>query len=94
MDEAGIDRAFLISYMPVQVIAHDTPEKREHMLGGQHYLTKDSFVRMWRQHPDRVSRLADSIDPRVPGLRVSVVDRRHLVSPARRKESARVHRCD
>ena len=68
MDEAGIDKAFLISYTPVDVMAHYRLEKREQMLAVfQHYLTKDYFVRMWQQHPDRFVWFADSIDPRVPG---------------------------
>ena len=33
----------------------------------QHYLTKDHFIRVWSQHPDRFFWFSDSIDPRVPG---------------------------
>lgn len=68
MDEAGIEKAFLISYTPVDVMAHYPPEKRDHMITVfQHYLTKDFFIRVWEQHPDRFCWFADSIDPRVPG---------------------------
>ena len=68
MDEAGIDKAFIISYTPVDVMAHYPAEKRERMLVVfQHYLSKDYFVRMWQQNPDRFVWFADSIDPRVPG---------------------------
>jgi predicted TIM-barrel fold metal-dependent hydrolase len=68
MDEAGIDRAFLISYTPVDVMAHYPPERRDHMLAVfQHYLTRDHFIRVWENHPDRFIWFADSIDPRVPG---------------------------
>jgi predicted TIM-barrel fold metal-dependent hydrolase len=68
MEEAGIGRAFLISYTPVDVMAHYPPERRSHMVSVfQHYLTKEYFVRLWRQHPDRFVWFADSVDPRVPG---------------------------
>lgn len=68
MDAAGIAKAFLISYTPVDVMAHYPPDTRESMVATfQHYLTKDYFVRMWQQHPDRFIWFADSIDPRVPG---------------------------
>lgn len=68
MDRAGIDKAFIISYTPVDVMAHYPLEERAHKLAVfQHYLTKEYFVRMWRQHPDRFVWIADSIDPRVPG---------------------------
>ena len=68
MDQAGIDRAFLISYTPADVMAHFPPERREHMVAVfQHYLTKDYFVRFCEEHPDRFAFFADSIDPRVPG---------------------------
>lgn len=68
MDEAGIARAVLISYTPVDVMAHYPPAVRADRLATfQHYLTKDYFVRTWQQHPDRFWWVADSIDPRVPG---------------------------
>jgi predicted TIM-barrel fold metal-dependent hydrolase len=68
MDEAGIDKAFIISYTPVDVMAHYPPDKRDHMVAVfQHYLTKDYFVRAWAEHPNRFVWFADSIDPRVPG---------------------------
>ncbi|MBM3265257.1 MAG: amidohydrolase [candidate division Zixibacteria bacterium] len=68
MDEAGIDRAFLISYTPVDVMAHYPPDRREHMVAVfQHYLTKAHFMAVRDRHPDRFYWFADSIDPRVPG---------------------------
>ena len=68
MDEAGIDKAFLISYTPVDVMAHYAPDQREHKLAVfQHYLTREYFIRIWQQHRDRFAWFADSIDPRVPG---------------------------
>ena len=68
MDEAGIDRAFLISYTPVDVMAHYPPDRRDHMVSVfQHYLTRDHFIRIRDRHPDRFLWFADSIDPRVPG---------------------------
>ncbi len=68
MDEAGIQKAFLISYTPVDVMAHYPPDRRDHMVAVfQHYLTKDHFIRVSEQHPDRFCWFADSIDPRVPG---------------------------
>jgi predicted TIM-barrel fold metal-dependent hydrolase len=68
MDEAGIDRAFLISYTPVDVMAHYPPDRRDHMVSVfQHYLTKEHFIGVWDRHPDRFCWFADSIDPRVPG---------------------------
>ena len=68
MDEAGIDKAFLISYTPVDVMAHYTLERRDHMVAVfQHYLRRDYFIEVWQRHPDRFSWFADSIDPRVPG---------------------------
>ena len=49
-------------------MAHYPAEERDHKLAVfQHYLTKEYFVRMWRQHPDRFMWFSDSIDPRVPG---------------------------
>jgi len=68
MDEAGIDKAVLLSYTPVDVMAHYPPERRDHMVATfQHYLTRDYFIKTWRAHPDRFFWFADSIDPRVPG---------------------------
>jgi predicted TIM-barrel fold metal-dependent hydrolase len=68
MGEAGIDRAFLISYTPVDVMAHYPPEVRDDRLATfQHYLTREYFVRTWQQYPDRFWWFSDSIDPRVPG---------------------------
>ena len=68
MDEAGIDRAFLISYTAVDVMAHYHPDKRDHLVAVfQHYLTKDYFIRVWEGNPDRFAWFADSIDPRVAG---------------------------
>lgn len=68
MDEAGIGKAFLISYTPVDVMAHYPPEKRAQMVSTfQHYLTKDYFVRTWQENPDRFVWFANSVDPRVPG---------------------------
>lgn len=68
MDEAGIDRAFLISYTPIDVMAHYAPEDRDHKVAVfQHYLRRDHFIEVWERHPDRFSWFADSIDPRVPG---------------------------
>lgn len=68
MDEAGIQKAFLISYTPVDVMAHYPPDRRDHMVAVfQHYLTKDHFIRVWEQRPDRFCWFADSVDPRVPG---------------------------
>ena len=68
MDAAGIDKAFLISYTPVDVMAHYAPERRDHMVAVfQHYLRRDYFIEVWQRHPDRFYWFADSIDPRVPG---------------------------
>lgn len=68
MDEVGIDKAFLISYTPVDVMAHYSPEKRDHMLAVfQHYLSKDHAIRVWSEHRDRFFWFSDSVDPRVPG---------------------------
>ncbi|MDP6113573.1 MAG: amidohydrolase family protein [Planctomycetota bacterium] len=68
MDAAGIEKTILISYTPVDVMAHYPPEKRDHMLAVfQHYLTVEYFVQVWQEHPDRFIWFADSIDPRVPG---------------------------
>lgn len=68
MDEAGIDRAFLISYTPIDVMAHYAPERRDHMIAVfQHYLRRDYFLETWEHHPDRFWWFADSVDPRVPG---------------------------
>ncbi len=68
MDEAGIGKAFLISYTPVDVMAHYSPDQRDHKVAVfQHYLRKDYFIQVWEQHPDRLFWFADSIDPRVPG---------------------------
>lgn len=68
MDEAGIERAFLISYTPVDIMAHYPPERRDHMVAVfQHYLRRDYFVEVWQRHTDRLYWFADSIDPRVPG---------------------------
>ena len=68
MDAAGIDKTFLISYTPVDVMAHYHPDERDHKIAVfQHYLTKEYFVRSWEEHADRFEWFADSIDPRVPG---------------------------
>lgn len=68
MDEAGIQKTFLISYTAVDVMAHFPPERRAHMLAVfQHYLTWEYFIRTWQEHPDRFVWFADSVDPRVPG---------------------------
>jgi len=68
MDEAGIDKVFLISYTPIDVMAHYHPDQRDHKVAVfQHYLRKDYFISVWEQHPDRIVWFADSIDPRVPG---------------------------
>ena len=68
MDEAGIDKVFLISYTPVDVMAHYHPDQRDHKVYVfQHYLRKDYFISVWEQHGDRMVWFADSIDPRVPG---------------------------
>ena len=68
MDEAGIARAFLISYTPVDVMAHYPADVRAQRLATfQHYLSKEYVVRTWQQYPDRFSWVPDSIDPRVPG---------------------------
>lgn len=68
MDAAGIDKAFLISYTPIDVMAHYPPDRREYMLSVfQHYLTKEHFIRVWEAHRDRFYWFADSVDPRVPG---------------------------
>ena len=68
MDAAGIDRAFLISYTPVDVMAHYRPEQRAHMVAVfQHYLSHANFHDVWSRHRDRFDWFADSIDPRVPG---------------------------
>ena len=68
MDEVGIHKAVLISYTPIDVMAHYHPDRRDHMLAVfQHYLTRDYFIQTWEQHRDRLIWFADSIDPRVPG---------------------------
>ena len=68
MDEAGIHKAVLISYTPIDVMAHYHPDRRDHMIAVfQHYLTRDYFIQTWERHPDRFIWFADSIDPRVPG---------------------------
>ena len=68
MDAAGIERAFLISYTPVDVMAHYRPENRDHMVAVfQHYLSHSHFYEVWSRHRDRFHWFADSIDPRVPG---------------------------
>ena len=68
MGEAGIHKAFLISYTPIDVMAHYPPEKRAHMLAVfQHYLTREHFIGVRDRHPERFAWFADSIDPRVPG---------------------------
>lgn len=68
IDEAGIDKAFIISYTPVDVMAHYPPDKQDYMVTVfQHYLTKDYFIRAWEGPPDRFVWFADSIDSRVPG---------------------------
>ena len=68
MDGSGVDKAFLISYTAVDVMAHYHPDKRDHLVSVfQHYLTKDYFIRVWEGNPDRFVWFADSIDPRVPG---------------------------
>ena len=46
IDEADIDKAFVISYTPVDVMAHYPPDKQDYMVTVfQHYLTKDYFIR-------------------------------------------------
>ena len=47
----------------------DPPGLREQHLVAtfQHYLTKEYFISMWKDHPDRFFWFADSIDPRVEG---------------------------
>lgn len=68
MDEAGIERAFLISYTAVDVMAHYAADVRDDKLATfQHYLSKEYFVRTWQQYPHRFFWFADSVDPRVPG---------------------------
>ena len=68
MDEAGIDRAILISYTPVDVMAHYPADVRADRLATfQHYLSREYFIRTWQDHPDRFWWLPDSIDPRIPG---------------------------
>lgn len=68
MDEVCIDKAFLISYTPIDVMAHYPPEKRAHMLAVfQHYLSREHFIGVRDRHPERFAWFADSIDPRVPG---------------------------
>lgn len=68
MDEAGIDRAFLISYTPIDVMSHYPAEVRAQRLATfQHYLSKEYAVRIWQQYPDRFYWVPDSIDPRVAG---------------------------
>jgi len=68
MDEAQIDRAFLISYTPVDVMAHYPPDVREDRLATfQHYLTKEYFVQTWQRYPHRFFWFADSVDPRIAG---------------------------
>ena len=49
MDEAGIGKVFLISYTPVDVMAHYHPDQRDHKVAVfQHYLSKDYFIRVWQ----------------------------------------------
>jgi predicted TIM-barrel fold metal-dependent hydrolase len=68
MDEAGIDQTFLISYTPVDVMAHYPADVRASQLATfQYYLTRDYFLRVWQQAPHRFRWFPDSIDPRVPG---------------------------
>jgi len=68
MDEAGIDKAFLISYTAVDVMAHYDVRQRERMVAVfQHYLTNEHFISVWERHPDRFYWFADSVDPRVAG---------------------------
>jgi predicted TIM-barrel fold metal-dependent hydrolase len=68
MAEAGIARTVLISYTPIDVMAHYPADVRAQRLATfQYYLTKDYFVRTWQQYPERFLWLANSIDPRVPG---------------------------
>jgi predicted TIM-barrel fold metal-dependent hydrolase len=68
MDEAGIARTFLISYTPVDVMAHYPVDVRADRLATfQHYLTKEYFIRTWQQYPHRFFWFADSVDPRIPG---------------------------
>ncbi len=68
MDEAGIGKAFLISYTPIDVGPHYAPERRDRMMRVfQHYLRKDYFIEVWERNRDRYLWFADSIDPRVPG---------------------------
>lgn len=75
MDGAGIDKAFLISYSPIDVMAGFPPETRELMTRTfQHYLGLHYFESTWRQNRDRLFWFADSIDPRIPGY----VDRAKL----------------
>ncbi|MBI2940148.1 MAG: amidohydrolase [Chloroflexi bacterium] len=68
MDEAGIDRAFLLAYTAVDISLQFSPERRGRDLAAfQHYKTRECYLRAWREHPDRFYWFADSIDPRVPG---------------------------
>ena len=55
MDEASIERAFLISYTPIDGMAHYSPERRDQMIAFfQHYLRRDYFVEVWQHHRDRL----------------------------------------
>lgn len=68
MDAAGIDKAFLISYTPIDVMAHYPADKRDYMIRVfQYYLTKEHFVSVWERNPDRFYWFADSVDPRITG---------------------------
>jgi predicted TIM-barrel fold metal-dependent hydrolase len=68
MDEAGIAQTFLISYTPIDVMAHYPADIRASQLAAfQYYLTRDYFLRVWQQAPHRFRWFPDSIDPRVSG---------------------------
>jgi predicted TIM-barrel fold metal-dependent hydrolase len=68
MDEAGIDRAFILGMTATDVSPHFPLEKRHWMESSfQHVLSRDVYVRAWQAHPERFYWFPDSIDPRVPG---------------------------
>ncbi len=68
MDAAGIDKAVLISYTPIDIMAMRSRAIREEFVATyQHYLSRAYAVQVWQEHPDRFFWFADSIDPRVPG---------------------------
>jgi predicted TIM-barrel fold metal-dependent hydrolase len=68
MDEAGIDRAFVLGMTATDVAPHFPPEKRHWMESSfQHVLSREVYLSAWTAHRDRLDWFPDSHDPRVPG---------------------------